>query len=152
MVRIRKSWLNRWWRSLRVPARSRAGLRGRPELELLECRLAPAVIHVSTSRDSDSKGNPNNPDTELSFRQALKISNGSLDAAGFSPKLVSGKPITDPINIIKFDKMVPGTRIVIASDHGALPVITHPVVIDGTSQTGLELQGTTKGRLALPNK
>src|SRR5262249_10371821 len=82
--------------------------RWRPLLELLEDRLAPADLVVSTVSD----GGPG------SLRQALLDTNAS----------------GDPTNTLRF--AIPGGGVHTISLGSPLPTITRPVLIDGYTQAG----------------
>src|SRR5262249_993676 len=92
-------------------ARRRQRPRTQLALEVLEDRLAPAVITVTTVEDNGNNESP----TPGSLREAILMSNTS---AG----------VFDTINFSI------GTGLQTIQPRGALPEITDPVLIDGTSQ------------------
>jgi hypothetical protein len=92
----------------------------RPRLEVLEGRLAPATFSVSTAADSGPG----------SLRQAILDSNGTAGP-----------------NLIRFDFTGDGVHTI--QPTSALPRVTAPVTIDGTTQAGyagqplIELNGSS---------
>ncbi len=103
----------------------------RPNLEILEDRLAPAAtITVNSTLDTMS------PDNVLTFREAIAINNRSMDVSSLTPleqAQVSGTPTSTDRDTIAFN--IPGTGVLSISPT-ALPNITDAVIIDGYSQPG----------------
>jgi hypothetical protein len=107
-------------------SRRRAAAR-RSSCECLEGRLLPATLVVNTTADDITV------DDTLSLREAIEISNGTLGLADLSASeqaQVSGD-LSQPNTI---DFAIPRTGVPIIIPLSALPEITHPVTIDGTSQ------------------
>jgi CSLREA domain-containing protein len=125
----------------------RAARRPRLCLELLEDRTAPAVITVNTAIDDLT---PN--DGTVSLREAITAINAGNDLG--DPDLTAQNPGTFGSNdTIHFNLVGNGVHTInVGSDASAsgqaLPLISKPVVIDGTSQPGfgelpvIELNGT----------
>jgi hypothetical protein len=132
-----------WWRrglqqrSLSPKRHSRRPARTisfRPGVEVLEGRLAPAIYTVNAVGDDADGGTPADPagpDGTVSLREAILAANA-----------------TPGLNTIAFN--IPGTGVQTISLLSALPTVTNPVIIDGTSQ-GLSttplivLDGTSAG-------
>ena len=96
----------------------------------MEDRLLPSLtILVNTAADENTR------DNTLSLREAIELSNGTLSVSDLSPAehaLVSSDSLSGP-NTIDF-KIGSGVQTIAPTS--ALPTITAPVVIDGTSQPG----------------
>ena len=112
---MRHSWLRDIARRVFGTSRRHRGTIGRrkpserqPAVEALEIRLVPATFTVTNTNDSGGG----------SFRQAIIDSNGS------GPGL----------NTITFAILPAGVQTI--SLLSALPTVTHPVVIDGTTEPG----------------
>jgi CSLREA domain-containing protein len=125
--RLRPTRSTRNWRATR-----------RTWLEPLEERMLLATITVNTTADDSI------PDSTLSLREAILVANGTLSLSALSPQeqaQVSG-PLTSPApDTIAFN--IPGTGPHTISAASALPTITDPVTIDGTSEsTSLGQPGT----------
>ncbi len=130
------------------------GLRRRPttmglRVESLESRQLMAIITVNTTADTNLR------DNVLTLREAIQLSNndgslpiGNLSAAELA--LVSGS-LSSP-NTIEFSIGSGFASIQLGS---ALPAITSPVIIDGTSQPGfaglpvIELNGNAQTGLTV---
>ncbi|MBI3412125.1 MAG: hypothetical protein HY040_27655 [Planctomycetes bacterium] len=103
-------------------------LRCRPQLEALEDRLAPATFLVTTAADNGNNAAP----VPGSLRQAILDANANLGA-----------------DLIAFD--IGGGGVQTIAPSSALPTITDPVTIDGTTQPGfagspiIELNGAGAG-------
>ena len=101
-------------------------------LEILESRLSPAVITVTTTADDLT---PN--DGSVSLREAITAINAGNNLG--DPDIIAQNPGTFGVNdAIHFN--IPGTKpfqINVGSDPSALniplPRITKPVVIDGST-------------------
>ncbi len=110
--------------------------RARPQLELLESRLAPATITVTTKADDLT---PN--DGSVSLREAITALNAGNDLG--DPDITAQNPGTFGTNdTINFN--IPGTspfQINVGGSASApsipLPNIVKPMQIDGTTQSGL---------------
>jgi parallel beta-helix repeat protein len=106
----------------------RAARREQPQLEHLEGRQLLSTFVVTNTNDSGTG----------SFRQAIKSSNATTGAATNAIDFQIGTGGTETINL-----------------ESALPAITHPVVIDGTTQPGtgtaprIVLNGSCAGNTAV---
>src|SRR5437867_1096230 len=71
-----QDWLNSQWRNRYVgeQCRPRSGKRAsaQPRLELLEDRMAPAIVTVNTNADANTR------DNFLSLREAILVNTGAL--------------------------------------------------------------------------
>ena len=110
--------------------RKRPRRRGRsPRFDALEARALLATITVNTAADEDSR------DGTLSLREAIEVADGTLGFNALSTPEQAQVALTPGVSLIKF--AIPGGpasyRIEPSS---ALPAITAPVTIDGTSQPG----------------
>ncbi len=124
----------RFWRRARKPSRIPSRPQCRPALEALESRLAPAAFAVTNASDSGPG----------SLRQAILDANATPGA-----------------DYVRF--AVPGAGVHTISMLSALPAVTDPLAVDGTSQPGwagaplIELSGAAAGAgacglwLAAPN-
>ncbi len=100
---------------------------------MLEDRITPAVISVTTAADDNT---PN--DGSVSLREAIQaINNGS---AGADTDISNQNPGVFGVNdTIKFNISVSGTIQTIrvgSTGNGALPALLKPMTIDGYSETG----------------
>src|SRR5436305_1308137 len=112
--------------SRRRPTRPR---RSPLRLEMLETRLAPAVITVTTAGDDQT---PN--DGTVSLREAiLAINDGSTLS---DPDIANQNPGTFGTNDTIHFSINPKTILVGSTGLGALPTLAVPVVIDGTTEPG----------------
>jgi parallel beta-helix repeat protein len=118
----------------RRSVRARGGRRpavGRWGLERLERRWLPATLTVNTAADEDGVG------SMLSLREAIEVSNGTLAISALSPEQqaqISG-PLANP-NTIAFNIGSGGPQTL--GLLSALPAITSPLTIDGTTQPGYD--------------
>ncbi len=121
----------RIWDRARRTRPCRAHARRRPRLELLEDRLAPATLTVTTTADDLTPG-----DGTVSLREAITAINagnnlGDADIVNTGAAFGTGDTIHFNIpGSAPFQINVGGTGL------GALPTLVKPVVIDGASQTG----------------
>src|SRR5262249_51458810 len=120
----------------RFRSRARA-FRRRPSLELLEDRLAPATIVVTTTADDLVV------DGSVSLREAIRsINQGSNVNADVNAAGAYGS--NDTIQVA-----IPGSGIhtinVGATGLGALPTITRTVLIDGYTQPGSSANALAAG-------
>jgi parallel beta-helix repeat protein len=111
------------------PARRRR----RPILERIEERTLLSTIQVTSTSDRAFTA-----DNVLTLRDAIQLVDGELTVGQLSAaqqSLVTGTPdqtgVTDTI-----DFAIPGSGPFTISPTSPLPALTHPVVIDGYSQTG----------------
>ena len=107
-------------------------------LERLEERTLLSLLMVNTAADDTA------PDSTLSLREAILVSNGTLPVSALSPQeqaQVSG-PLSVP-NTIHF--AIPGTGVHTIQPTSPLPTITQPVFIDGYSQPGARANCQTQG-------
>jgi CSLREA domain-containing protein len=123
--------------------------RVRPVLEALEDRTAPAVLSVNTANDGNVR------DAFLSLREALLLANGTLGVADLlieeRSQVTGGLPGAGLFDTIVFS--IPGIGVQTIAVTSPLPIITDPVLIDGTSQGGpgyagspvIELDGILAG-------
>ena len=98
-------------------------------LEPLEARSLLAVITVNSALDASA------PNTVMTLRQAINISNGSLPISSLTPQQqaqVAGT-LSSP-NSISFN--IPGSGVQTIAPTSALPFITSPVIINGYTQPG----------------
>jgi hypothetical protein len=118
----------RWWLRGWPKRRSRQPWSFRPQVELLEDRLAPAVITVNTVDDNIAK------DKFLTLREAIMLVNGTLPRNKLSDdekKLVQGN--LGRGDTINFD--IPNQEKTIKPT-AALPAIVRSVTIDGRPPPG----------------
>src|SRR5206468_315379 len=97
--------------------------------ERLEGRTLLSAITVNSTSDADSR------DGMLTLREAIEISNGDLAINGLSPQeqaQVNGALSTP--NTIAFD--IGGGGVQTIAPTSPPPIISAPVVIDGTTQPG----------------
>ena len=115
--------------------------RVRPRLELLENRLAPAIVTVTTTADDNT---PN--DGSVSLREAIQaINNGT---AGADPDIVNtgaGFGINDNINFLITLAGSVQTINVGGTGNGALPALLKPVAINGYSEPGASVNTLGNG-------
>jgi CSLREA domain-containing protein len=116
--------------------------RFKPCVELLEGRLVPATITVTTAAD-DSVPN----DGSVSLREAIQaINNGG---AAVDPDITNQNPGTFGVNdTIKFNISGSGmvqTINVGSTGNGALPELMRPVTINGYSETGASMNTLANG-------
>ncbi len=107
----------------------------RPLAESLEDRSLLATITVNTA------GDPASPVTGMiSLRQAIQLTNGTLSPSSLDPAtvsaLISGTPNGPGPDTIAFSIPVSGPLLQSIAPTSPLPVITHPVIIDGYTQPG----------------
>jgi len=103
-------------------------------LECLEPRLLLATLVVNTTADDTT------PDGTLSLREAIEVSNGTLAFSALSPQ-EQGQVSGDLSQASTIDFDIPGMSVPVIEPTSALPEITQPVTIDGTSQPGLGFVG-----------
>jgi uncharacterized repeat protein (TIGR01451 family) len=99
-------------------------------LEVLEDRRLLAVLTVNTASDSVGPSDPT-----LSLREAIEVCNGTLSVADLNATAqlqVQGALATP--NTIGF--AIPGSGAQTIDLQSALPAVTVPIVIDGTTQPG----------------
>src|SRR5229473_6453987 len=107
--------------------------RAHPQLELLESRLAPATITVTTSADDIT---PN--DGSVSLREAITAVNAGNDLG--DPDITAQNPGTFGVNdTINFNINAAGVQTInVGTDASAagipLPTIVKPVIINGYTQ------------------
>ena len=94
-----------------------------------------ATITVNTA------GDPASPVTGMiSLRQAIQLTNGTLSPSSLDPAtvsaLISGTPNGPGPDTIAFSIPVSGPLLQSIAPTSPLPVITHPVIIDGYTQPG----------------
>jgi CSLREA domain-containing protein len=127
-------------KSVESPGRSACGKPNRwryqPRLEALECRLAPAIIMVTTSADDNT---PN--DGSVSLREAIQaINNGS---AGGDMDIINQNPGTFGVaDFIQFNISLSETVQTInvgSTGLGPLPALVKPMTITGLSEVGASL-------------
>jgi hypothetical protein len=108
--------------------------------EQLESRsLLAAVITVNSALDIGA------PDDVLTLREAIEISNRTLDVSLLTPKQqaqIVGTPTDSDTDTIAFN--VPGAGVHTISPTSALPAITDPVIINGYTQP--DAHPNTNGR------
>jgi CSLREA domain-containing protein len=129
-----RHWFSKRWSSQSQRAQRRPR-RFPPRLELLENRLAPAVITVTTTADDVT---PN--DGSVSLREAITAVNAGNNLG--DPDIIVQNPgLFGTNDTIRFN--IPGTlpfQINVGGSASAanipLPQITTPVVIDGSTQPG----------------
>src|SRR6516225_7903903 len=127
----------RWFarpRSLPTGGGRRGLRRFTPQLEQLECRLAPAVITVTTTADENAL------DGQVSLREAINSINAGADTSdvvanvtnpyGTNDTIIFNIPQANPAN------PQPQTILVGSTGLGALPQLLKPVLIDGTAEPG----------------
>jgi uncharacterized repeat protein (TIGR01451 family) len=124
--------------------RRRRIVAARSGFEPLEPRALLATLTVNSTLDAVA------PDTVLTLREAISLTNGNLDPGSLSPEelaQITGD-LADP-NTIGFD--VPGGGVPVIQPMSALPVIIRPVTIDGLTQPGtgssprVEISGISAG-------
>ena len=131
--------------SLRTSRAPGAARRFRPAVELLEHRLAPATIMVTTAADDNT---PN--DGSVSLREAIQaINNGS---AGTDLDISNQNPGTfGTSDTIDFAIPQPGTGPIVQTinvgntGNGALPALLKPVLIDGYPEIGASANTLANG-------
>src|SRR5438552_10550829 len=107
--------------------------RTRPQVELLECRLAPATITVNSKADDLT---PN--DGSVSLREAITALNAGNDLG--DPDITAQNPGTfGSNNTINFNVNAAGVRTInVGTDPSAagisLPTIVKPLTINGYTQ------------------
>jgi CSLREA domain-containing protein len=116
--------------------------RYRARLELLECRLAPATIKVTTVADDNT---PN--DGSVSLREAIQaINNGT---GGADTDISNQNPGVFGVNdTINFNISMAGTVQTInvgGTGNGALPPLLKPVFINGYSEPGASANSLANG-------
>jgi CSLREA domain-containing protein len=128
-----KSWLKqlrRFTSPRKLPIRNRY----RPRLELLEDRLAPATITVTTTADEASI------DSQVSLREAINSINTGADTADVVANVTNPYGTNDTIifNIPQANPASPQPQTILVGSTGlgALPQLLKPVLIDGTSEPG----------------
>lgn len=98
-------------------------------VEILEARALLATLTVNTTADEDAR------DGTLSLREAIEVADGTLGFNALSVPEQAQVVLSPGIGLIKF--AIPGGlgsyRIEPSS---ALPAITAPTIVDGTSQPG----------------
>src|SRR5216683_266940 len=108
----------------------------KPSIEVLENRLAPAVITVTTSADDIT---PN--DGSVSLREAIVSINAGNDLG--DPDITAQNPGTFGVNdTINFNISASGTVQTInvgATGNGALPALIKPMTINGYSEMGASM-------------
>jgi titin len=132
------TWFQNLWRC-GLPRRSRSprasvgkyprGRFFRPHVEVLEGRRLPATIVVNSALDTNLR------DDVLTLREAILVANGTLAISSLTAAeqaQVSG-PLTNP-NTIRFN--IPGSGVHTISPTSALPPVTQPLILDGTTQPG----------------
>jgi hypothetical protein len=104
-----------------------------PQIDVLEDRLTPATFIVTNTGDNGGTD------------PAVGAGTGTLRQA-----IVDADADTGGLDTIKFN--IPGTGVqTISPLNGGLPFITHPVLIDGTTQPGfagkplIEIEGSSAG-------
>jgi len=98
----------------------------------MEPRTLLASIVVNTALDENDPAN-----ATLSLREAIELTNGSLqktELSTFAQGLVDGQPSTVAQDFISF--AIPGIGVRTIALTAALPAITHPVNIEGYTQSG----------------
>jgi hypothetical protein len=113
-------------------------------LEGLESRQLLATIVVNSTLDFGTPQSPTDPD--LTLREAIAFSNGTLSYSSLSPaqQALITLPLATPpaANTINFNiptsdpGYIPANQTWRIAPGSALPVITAPVTINGYSQTG----------------
>src|SRR5262249_24062031 len=109
----------------------------RPQVELLEDRLAPAVITVNTVDDNDVRDKEGN----LTLGEAILLTNGTLAKKALTNKErnqvqgMTGRPGIE--DTIKFD-IANRQRTIFPTAN--LPAIVHSVIIDGRPPQGKPMQ------------
>src|SRR5438105_1652494 len=117
-------WLNILLRNLLNPVTSTSRTvrkRVRPAVELLEHRLAPAVVTFTVATELDTVGG-----AQMSLRDAISAANGN------------GNP--DDVDIIKFAPALAGKTITLGAALGELQ-ITQSVDIQGLGAGKLTIDG-----------
>jgi parallel beta-helix repeat protein len=122
MARSKPSWLARWWRSVRLPARPGTCRYSRPQLEALEDRRLLTAYVVTTTFDKQNDTTPG----ELTLRDALIAINTQAKSGN--------APAGTATNSINFNIGNGAEKISVTE--GALPAINKNVVIDGTPPGG----------------
>ena len=101
----------------------------RPRVEPLEPRALLATLTVNTAADEDAR------DGTLSLREAIEVADGTLAIGALSGPEQAQVVATPGVNLIKFD-LPGGLASYEIEPSSALPAITAPTVVDGTSQPG----------------
>jgi CSLREA domain-containing protein len=114
----------------------------KPAVEVLEDRLAPAIITVTISADDNT---PN--DGTVSLREAIQaINNGT---AGADTDIINQNPGTFSVNdTINFNISAAGTVQTInvgGTGNGALPALMKPMTINGYSEMGASMNTLANG-------
>lgn len=112
-------------------------------LECLERRSLLATLTVNTTVDNNTR------DNDLTYREALLVANGTLafntllaaEQARITGTLNSGT--AQAADLIAF--AIDGTGVRTITPSTALPDITDPVVIDGTTQAGTDVNNLPNG-------
>ncbi len=105
--------------------------------------LSPAVgatITVNTNVVTDTR------DAVLSLSEAVKVANGTLAFATLTAgekAQITGTPANPGLDAIHFN--IPGATVPTIADNFAIPQITDPVIIDGTTQSAgrVSIEGAT---------
>ncbi len=131
-----RRWFTRSWSSLNGRGRRRPA-RFTPQLDLLEGRLAPAVVTVTTIAADLTPG-----DGSVSLREAITAINagsnlGDPDIMNQSPGMF-GSNDTINFNIPQANPASPHPQTILVGSTGlgALPQLLRPVVIDGSTEPG----------------
>ncbi len=122
LARSKTSWLIRWWRSVRHPARTRTHRHSRPQLEALEDGRLLTAYTVTTFIDmlNDKKAG------QVTLRDALTAISTGLPSGN-----AAAGTATNTINFNIGNGLQ--TINVGGGGEGAVPTITRTVVIDGTA-------------------
>jgi len=122
--------------------RSRAQRRYRPALEILENRLAPAVITVTTAADDNTAN-----DGSVSLREAIQAMNNA--SAGSDMDISHQNPGVFGVNdTINFNISAAGTVQTInvgSTGNGPLPALNVPMTINGYSEPGASANTLANG-------
>ncbi len=123
-------------------SQNRSRPRFKPCLELLENRLAPAVIMVTTAADDNT---PN--DGSVSLREAIQAINAG--SAGADLDISNQNPGVFGVNdTINFNISASGTVQTInvgGTGNGALPALTKPMTINGYTEMGASMNTLANG-------
>ncbi len=111
--------------------------------------LSPSVgatMTVNTNVVADTR------DTVLSIAEAIKVANGTLAFATLTAgekAQITGTPANPGLDAIRFN--IPGTGVPTIVDNFVIPVITDPIILDGTTQPAgrVSIEGATGQQFVL---
>jgi len=119
----------------------------RPLLEMLEYRTLPSTFVVTTGLDNGNDANP----TPGSLRAAILASNQSPGTAAYPDLIAFNIPTSDPsynygTTNNSFDVLTPAQGLCCIPN---LPDLTAPVIIDGYTQPGAQVNTLAQGDNAI---